>query len=180
MKVLLLSNNWDVAAPVRDFLEEREHLLTCESDINEAEWGTHADIVVSYCYKHILKPETLARYDGAVNLHNSYLPWGRGSNPLFWSVMNSEPTGVSIHWMDKGLDTGPLIAQQSVMIHNDMTFREAYEAQHRVLSQLFIQHWPHIRNRVGTSHTMDEFRQAQHVLGDKHWDCVIGDAKERW
>ena len=178
MKVLLLSNNWDVAAPVRDFLDERELLIGCSNDLNER--YIKADIVVSYCYKHILKPETLARYGGAVNLHNSYLPWGRGSNPLFWAVMNHEPVGVSIHWMDEGLDTGPLIAQQSVMVHNDMTFRQAYEAQHRALSQLFIQHWSHIRNRVGAHHTMEEFNQVKDVLGDEGWDCVISDAKERW
>ena len=163
--------------PVTDFLDKREHLVLCSTDLNEHK--VNADIVVSYCYKYILKPETLARYGGCVNLHNSYLPWGRGSNPLFWALMDAEPVGVSIHWMDEGLDTGPLIAQQAVSHHNEMTFREAYEAQHRCLAMLFCQHWQHIRNKVGTYHSVKEFNQFKGVLGDDGWDCVIADARER-
>lgn len=177
MRVLLLSSNWEVARPVHDFLNTRETVVSTDKDINEMVIPS-ADIIVSYCYRYILKDEALKI--PAVNLHNSFLPWGRGAQPLFWSVVDGEPCGVSIHWMDAGLDTGVVIARRKVMLSDEMTFREAYEAQHRLLAQLFAEHWEYIRNKAGTFHTMTEFNAVQDVLGSDGWDCTIGDAKRRW
>jgi len=179
MRVLLLSNNWEVARPVCNFLSKREEVVCSKEDINGK--TIRADIVVSYCYRFILKPETLRRYQyRCVNLHNSYLPWGRGVEPLFFSVVNNEPCGVSIHWMDEGLDTGELIAQKHLNVPEEMTFRQMYNAQHKVLRDLFIKHWPYIRSRAGSYHTEKEFGKAKDILGPEGWDCVIADAKRRW
>ena len=51
-----------------------------------------------------------------VNLHISYLPWNRGAHPNFWSFFDATPTGVSIHLIDKGIDTGPIIVQKKVKL----------------------------------------------------------------
>lgn len=181
MRVLFLSNNWEVARPVVNWLSEREEVACCEENLNEREPAPRADIVVSYCYRHILKPHTLTLYNNnCVNLHNSYLPWGRGAQPLFWSIVGNEPCGVSIHWMDKGLDTGAVIAQKRVGVHQEMTFRQLYNVQHKVLQDLFIEYWPYIRCQAGSYHTTREFDKAKDILGPEGWDCVIADAMRRW
>jgi len=177
MRVLLLSNNWDVAEPVREFLNCNETVTALDKDINSVPIPA-VDIIVSYCYRYILKGPVLKI--PAVNLHNSFLPWGRGAQPLFWAVVDDEPCGVSVHWIDEGLDTGPVIAQRKMLIHPEMTFRQAYEGQHRLLSQLFIEHWPYIRNKVGTRHTAREFEAVRDTLGPEGWDCTIATAKGRW
>ena len=174
----MLSNNWGVAGPVRDYLDSCETVISTDKNINEMVRPS-VDIIVSYCYRHILKPDVLKEAP-AVNLHNSFLPWGRGAQPLFWSVVDGEPCGVSIHWMDAGLDTGEVIARQRVDLHEEMTMRQAYEAQHRVLSQLFMQHWHYIREKVGTYHTTADFRAVEDVLGPAGWDTKIGDVRRRW
>ncbi len=52
-----------------------------------------------------------------INIHPSLLPRYRGANPYFWVLHNlEETTGVSLHYMDEDLDTGPIIAQEETPI----------------------------------------------------------------
>ena len=48
---------------------------------------------------------------GILNVHPSLLPAGRGPEPVFWTLRRSERmTGVTVHRMDAGFDTGPIVA----------------------------------------------------------------------
>ncbi len=51
---------------------------------------------------------------GVVNFHPSYLPYGRGKDPYFWSIVNDEPFGISCHFIDKQIDGGNLILQKRI------------------------------------------------------------------
>nr|WP_326164795.1 methionyl-tRNA formyltransferase [uncultured Oscillibacter sp.] len=54
---------------------------------------------------------------GAVNVHSSLLPKYRGAAPINWAVLDGEAeTGVSIMYMEEGLDTGDVILQRSTPI----------------------------------------------------------------
>jgi len=54
---------------------------------------------------------------GTVNIHKSLLPDYRGMPPAFWELHDGvAQTGVSIHWMAAGLDTGDVILQRAVPI----------------------------------------------------------------
>ncbi|HEV2109163.1 MAG TPA: formyltransferase family protein [Thermomicrobiales bacterium] len=54
---------------------------------------------------------------GCINLHPSLLPVGRGPEPVFWTLRRGErQTGVTVHLMDEGLDTGPILAQETVEV----------------------------------------------------------------
>ena len=62
---------------------------------------------------------------GCINVHSSLLPKYRGAAPINWAIANGErETGVTIMKMDAGMDTGPMLAQQSVPIDNDETAPE--------------------------------------------------------
>ena len=47
-----------------------------------------------------------------LNLHPSLLPNNRGSHHSFWSIINEENHGATLHWMDNELDTGPILNQK--------------------------------------------------------------------
>jgi methionyl-tRNA formyltransferase len=54
---------------------------------------------------------------GALNVHTSLLPKYRGAAPIQWAILNDErETGVTIMKMDAGLDTGPILTQESTTI----------------------------------------------------------------
>ena len=68
------------------------------------------DLVVSFGYRYILKGELVANEClPIVNLHISYLPFNRGAHPNFWAFFDSTPTGVTIHLIDEGIDTGDIL-----------------------------------------------------------------------
>ncbi|HSR67337.1 MAG TPA: formyltransferase family protein [Acidobacteriota bacterium] len=52
--------------------------------------------------------------EGAANLHPSLLPHGRGAHPHAWAIAAKEPAGVTLHLIDGGLNTGPILAQEAV------------------------------------------------------------------
>lgn len=82
-----------------------------------------ADAAVVVAYGRIL-PETFlhAFPSGAINLHFSLLPKYRGAAPVNWAIVNGEcETGVTTIQMDAGLDTGPILSQQSTAIVADET-----------------------------------------------------------
>jgi methionyl-tRNA formyltransferase len=54
---------------------------------------------------------------GCLNVHPSLLPANRGPDPLFWTFHDGHhETGVTIHRMDEGLDTGPIVTQEKITV----------------------------------------------------------------
>jgi len=76
------------------------------------------DVMVVVAYGRILTTRLLEapRY-GCINLHASLLPAYRGAGPIQWALIQGEQdTGVSTMWMEEGLDTGPILLQESTPI----------------------------------------------------------------
>ena len=74
------------------------------------------DAVVVACFPWRL-PEALlaAPRLGCLNVHPSLLPVGRGPEPVFWTLRRGErQTGATVHRMDAGFDTGPILAQTAI------------------------------------------------------------------
>jgi methionyl-tRNA formyltransferase len=76
------------------------------------------DAICIACFPRRLPPALLALPRlGCLNAHPSLLPDKRGPDPLFWTFHQGDAeTGVTIHVMDAGLDTGPILAQMSVPV----------------------------------------------------------------
>lgn len=56
---------------------------------------------------------------GCINLHTALLPKYRGLMPTFWVLKNNEKfTGVSVFYVDEGIDSGPIIVQKKIEIGN--------------------------------------------------------------
>jgi len=84
------------------------------------------DLAVVVAYGKILGPRFLAtpRF-GCVNVHFSLLPAYRGAAPVQWAIIRGESmTGVTTMQMDEGLDSGPILLQQSEPIHPDDTCQD--------------------------------------------------------
>lgn len=69
-------------------------------------------------FSRILWPDLLDMFTlGVVNLHLSKLPEYRGANTLQWTLINGESeTAATLHVVDAGVDTGPIVDQQAVTI----------------------------------------------------------------
>lgn len=81
------------------------------------------DIIVVAAYGQILRENilNLPKYR-CINVHASILPKYRGASPIQWAVINGEKeTGVTIMYMEKGLDTGDMILTHTLELAKDET-----------------------------------------------------------
>tara|TARA_B100000963_G_C22237613_1_gene498575 strand:- start:28 stop:615 length:588 start_codon:yes stop_codon:yes gene_type:complete len=99
------------------------------------------DLVISFGYAYILSKEVIEKFACPIlNLHMSYLPFNRGAHPNFWSHYDETPCGVTIHLIDGGIDTGPIIAQRKTKFNKKLfTFRQTYIQLKEDLEQLFLE-----------------------------------------
>ena len=87
------------------------------------------ELIVVVAYGRILPPEVLAIPPrGCINLHVSLLPQYRGAAPVQWAVLNGDKeTGVSVMYLDEGLDTGDILRVEPVQIGENETAGELFE-----------------------------------------------------
>jgi len=81
------------------------------------------DLLVSAYFSQILKSEIIQipRF-GVLNIHPGWLPAYRGAMAYFWVLHNgSDSGGVSVHWIDEGIDTGELLERRSFPIPEKAT-----------------------------------------------------------
>ena len=85
------------------------------------------DVACVACWPRIIPPRALGiPRQGFLNVHPSLLPAYRGPQPLFWQFRAGENcTGVTVHWMDAGMDTGDIAAQRTVSFADGIRVSEA-------------------------------------------------------
>lgn len=97
------------------------------------------DLVVLAGYMHLLTPSFLERFPNrVVNVHPSLLPEFPGAHALEDALTAGvETTGVTVHFVDQGLDTGEVIRQEPVAVEPRATLLERIHAvEHRLLPEV--------------------------------------------
>jgi len=84
------------------------------------------DILLSIAGNQIFKAPLLnLPSKGTLNLHTALLPKYRGLMPTFWVMKNDEDyTGVSVFFVDEGIDSGPIVVQKKVKINKSWSQRD--------------------------------------------------------
>jgi phosphoribosylglycinamide formyltransferase-1 len=97
------------------------------------------DLVVLAGYMHLLTEPFLERFSARiVNVHPSLLPRFPGARPIDDALAAGvDETGVTVHYVDEGIDTGPVIRQEAVPIEPRETLLERIHAvEHRLLPEV--------------------------------------------
>lgn len=82
---------------------------------------------------------------GSVNVHNSLLPHYRGVHPVQWALVNGErETGVTVHCIDRGIDTGDILLQQPLRIKRTHTVPTLTNDLNRVSASLCLKLFDYI------------------------------------
>ena len=109
-----------------------------KKEIEESKFKS-VDLVISFGYRHLLSESIVEKYSPIINLHVSYLPFNRGSFANFWSFYDQTQSGVSIHLIDKGIDTGDILYQKKIDFDpKKMTFRETHNILIEQIEKLFL------------------------------------------
>ena len=116
--------------------EDRE-----QRDAAMADWlaSNEAGLVVCAGYMQLLTPGFLARFP-CINVHPSLLPAFPGLDAVGQALASgATETGVTVHFLDEGVDTGPVIAQERVPIEPEDTAETLYAriraVEHRLLPE---------------------------------------------
>jgi phosphoribosylglycinamide formyltransferase 1 len=127
-------------------------------DIAMAEWieSRGADLVVLAGYMQLLSPAFVARFrDRVVNVHPALLPAFPGLDAIGQALAAGvETTGVTVHFVDEGVDTGPPIVQREVPVPADRDRAALEAAIHAVEHELYpeaIRTIAHGRARIDAS-----------------------------
>jgi len=105
--------------PVADYKSRAAHDLAMVSAVEEA----GADLVVLAGYMRLVSPEFVhCLPDRIINLHPALLPAFPGTTSISDAVQYGvKVTGVTVHFVDEGLDSGPIIAQEPVRVEEGDT-----------------------------------------------------------
>ncbi|WP_338251485.1 methionyl-tRNA formyltransferase [Dictyobacter halimunensis] len=101
----------------------------------------HPDILCVACFSRLI-PRSLLELPrlGGINVHPSLLPANRGPLPLFWTLRaGEEQAGVTIHQLTTALDSGPILAQETIAVPEGVRYGELEALCAGVGARLLVQ-----------------------------------------
>ncbi len=111
-----------------------------QDEQNMADWLEERGVrlVVLAGYMRLLSPAFLERFEQVVNVHPSLLPAFPGLRAIEQALdAGVEETGVTVHLVDEGIDTGPVLRQEPVPVEPAGTLVERIHAvEHRLLPEV--------------------------------------------
>ena len=140
---------------------------------------SNIDLIISFGYRYIIPKEVIINSYPIVNLHISLLPFNRGSHPNFWSHFDGTPSGVTIHLIDQGIDTGPYLFQKKIDFDTKkITFKESYQILINELENLFIDNIDEILSLNFTTEKCLEkgtYHSSRDLPKEVNWNNIIDD-----
>ncbi|HMD00247.1 MAG TPA: formyltransferase family protein, partial [Ferruginibacter sp.] len=102
---------------------------------------------------------------GCLNVHPSLLPANRGPEPLFWAFRDgSGRTGVTIHVMDEGLDSGAIVAQEAIEIPDGINYSELEKLSAVLGGKLLAQSVWEMYNGIAVLVRQDETKSSYNAF----------------
>ena len=121
------------------------------------------DIGISAFFGCILKPDMINMFPkGCINLHSALLPYNGGWHTNVWPIIEGTPAGVTIHYIDPGVDTGDIIAQRQIPVEPTDTGGSLHEKITRDQVELFKETWPLIREGKNSRTPQDLSKATVH------------------
>lgn len=136
------------------------------------------DLLVSMSFNQIFKRSILDSTDlGIINCHAGKLPFYRGRNILNWALINDEKEfGITVHFVDEGIDTGDIILQETYPIGDTDTYGTLLETAQIKCADLLFAALKAIKNRKFTRISQETI----HPVGFYCTRRVPGDERIDW
>ena len=132
----------------------------------------NCDLLVSMSFNQIFRKEIIGVPRlGVINCHAGKLPFYRGRNILNWVLINDEKEfGITVHYIDEGIDTGDIINQRTYPITDKDTYKTLLELAYEQCADILYESLVLIQQ--GEDERIDQ--STIHPLGF----IVLGDLKE--
>jgi methionyl-tRNA formyltransferase len=138
------------------------------------------DIILSVFWAYILPPVLFnIPPRGCINFHCSYLPYNKGANPNVWPIIEGTKAGISLHYIDEGIDTGAVIAQHEIPVEITDTGGTLYKKLIQAFPVLFSSNWNLVKSNCikvlpqpsdeGTFHYRKDFKKLDEIDLEKSY-----------
>lgn len=138
------------------------------------------DLGLSVMFGYLLKRNFLSLLPkGCLNLHPAYLPFNRGAYPNVWSIIEDTPAGVTLHFIDDGIDTGDIVRQVEVPVLSSDTGESLYHKLEAAGLLLLRDTWPSVqtgqvmrmpqRREEGTFHKVRDVEEIDEIHLDRSY-----------
>ena len=147
-KILILGPLWR-NKKILNFLRKDYTVISYNKKINVSFIKKQKiDILITSGYPFLVKKDVLKLLKIKINLHNSYLPFGRGIMPNVWSFYEDYTPGISIHQLDNKFDTGKIYLQKKIEFKNikNHTLKSTHDYLLKLLEEFFIKNCKDIFN----------------------------------
>lgn len=142
----------------RDVITQSEHI----------EWFQNQkfDVIICVYWPWLLKHEIYSVVEKTINFHPALLPINRGWFPHVHSLIDGSKTGVTLHKIEDGADTGQIWAQKEVEIQSTDTAKELYLRLQKEILDLFKDKWDDLKNNMICSVPQDESMAVYHAKNE--------------
>lgn len=116
---------------------------------------------------------------GFINTHPSLLPYARGKNYNFWTLVECSPFGVSMHFVEEGIDCGDIVAQKEIKYSWEDNGGSLFRAAKKAMIDLFKENFGRLTDlnfnaerqnlSEGTFHFGKEMDVASQILLDQEY-----------
>ena len=95
---------------------------------------------------YIFSAELISRAHRSLNIHPSFLPYGRGRESVVWSIRYGHPAGVTLHQIKNEIDKGLIYYQEQVKYDFPIPGGQLYNEVIETCFKVFNEKWPIIRS----------------------------------
>ena len=170
-----------------NFLKKKNFIIKNYQKTPPLKTFKKSDFILSFGFRKIISANIIKKLKKPIfNIHLSYLPFNRGAHPNFWSFIENTPAGVSIHKIDKGIDTGNIILRKKINFNINLnkfsTFKKTYNCLFLEAENLFKNNFSKIYNKKYKKITTND-KGTFHYIKDlpkwmKNWNMNISLAKK--
>ena len=163
--ILLLGPDWRNHA-IEKVLKKNNNLLKTNKKINtKLIINNKVDILITSGYPFLIKEEIIKKVNIAINLHISFLPYGKGIMPNLWSFIENFPAGITIHQLDKNFDTGKILIQKKIYFKDksNQTLKTTHDYLLAKLEDLFLKNYRKIFNNK-----IKSFEQNKYIIINRY------------
>lgn len=183
-EVVFVTVRWDDRDPVLIRIAEENGIpIHLSENINSREYvdfvkASGAEILVSMSFNQIFKNEIINLLPRKIiNCHAGKLPFYRGRNILNWALINDEKEfGITVHYVDEGIDTGDIILQKTFPITDDDNYKTLLETAHMECANVLYEALEIIRTDNVTRKSQCEI----HPIGTYFGARTVGDEIINW
>ena len=116
--------------------------------------------------------------EGWLNFHPGFLPFNRGKHPNFWCLVDETKCGVTLQFIDEGIDSGDIVTRKEIPVTWEDTGKTIYEKSREAIIELFKENFNMIKDNPkkirqnlneGTYHHAKEIDEICNIKLDEQY-----------